>query len=199
VEAMIIEAMQQMGVKDIWVWYDVKRYWAENGTEEAAANVWEACYGYFDKRGQWEVQLEREYMQMKDFVYRRDIILSTGLPPKGCFAKLFSECKASRVKAVNRATENTHKGKIRLQRTKEEMKGVKNRFQKRKKGTALGAFATLKKSKLYQPEVILQPKEEERKQREVSQIGTAFCVTLFYLTLLPAYEGCRCNCWIVDS
>ena len=58
----------------------VADYWKENGTVEAAAKLWYACYGAFDNEPGWEKQLERSYMDMCSYTYK-----VTEDRRKGCF------------------------------------------------------------------------------------------------------------------
>ncbi len=83
------------------------------------------------------MKLEREYMAMFEYTYR-------GIEDrrKGCFARTIGQRKTDIIKMINRASEKTHQGLIRLKRLPEEI-DEKTRFRKRKKGTTLGGFVTL--------------------------------------------------------
>ena len=43
-------------------------YWKDNGTEVSAAILWQICYGSFDFRMNWELDLEKEYMKSRIFL-----------------------------------------------------------------------------------------------------------------------------------
>jgi len=115
----------------------VAEYWKANGTAEAAGKLWYACYGAFDDEPGWDVKLEKEYMGMCEYTYRE-----IEDKRKGCFARTIGQRKTDIIKMINRASEKTHQGVIRLQRLPEEM-DEKTKYKKRKKGTTLGGFVTL--------------------------------------------------------
>ena len=146
VQQMIIGHMRQLGHDNIYTWRDVKECWKQNGNEDAARSMWDACCGCFDRKPGWEVELESKYMAMKHLTYHAEKGES-----KGCFAKLFSNSKCTRVKAINRVGGRSHGGLTRVQRTKEEVAAGK-RFKKRRKGTTLGGFATIGGKEIFEPE-----------------------------------------------
>jgi hypothetical protein len=135
----------------------VADYWKENGTVEAAGKLWYACYGAFDDEPGWEVNLEQTYMEMCEYTYR-----ATEGRRKGCFSRTIGQRKTDIIKMINRASENTHHGVIRMKRLPEEM-DAKTKFKKRKKGTTLGGFVKLDGQVKYEPQ---QHKIEETKVRK---------------------------------
>jgi hypothetical protein len=72
---------------------------------------------------------------------------------KGCFARTIGQRKTDIIKMINRASEKTHQGLIRMKRLPEEI-DEKTRFRKRKKGTTLGGFVTLDGQVKYEPEKV---------------------------------------------
>ncbi len=135
----------------------VADYWKENGTVEAAGKLWYACYGAFDDEPGWEVNLEQMYMEMCEYTYR-----ATDGRRKGCFSRTIGQRKTDIIKMINRASEKTHHGVIRMKRLPEEM-DAKTKFKKRKKGTTLGGFVKLDGQVKYEPQ---QHKIEETKVRK---------------------------------
>ena len=133
----------------------VAEYWKENGTVEAAGNLWYACYGAFDDEPGWEIKLEKQYMDMCEYTYREIVERR-----KGCFARTIGQRKTDIIKMINRATEKTHKGLIRMKRTGDEIDG-KTKFKKRKKGTTLGGFVMLDGDVKYDPKQVVTTKEEK--------------------------------------
>jgi hypothetical protein len=141
----------------------VADYWKENGTVEAAGKLWYACYGAFDDEPGWEVQLEQKYMLMCDYTYR---VIDD--PKKGCFARTIGQRKTDIIKMINRASDKTHRGLIRMKRLPEEI-DEKTKFKKRKKGTTLGGFVKLDGQVKYEPEQVVasvKHKIEEQKVRK---------------------------------
>jgi len=124
----------------------VADYWKENGTVEAAGKLWYACYGAFDDEPGWEVNLEQTYMEMCEYTYR-----ATEGRRKGCFSRTIGQRKTDIIKMINRASEKTHHGVIRMKRLPEEM-DAKTKFKKRKKGTTLGGFVKLDGQVKYEPQ-----------------------------------------------
>ena len=99
-------------------------YWKENGTVEAAGKLWYACNGAFDDEPGWEVNLEQMYMEMCEYTYR-----ATDGRRKGCFSRTIGQRKTDIIKMINRASEKTHHGVIRMKRLPEEM-DAKTEFKK---------------------------------------------------------------------
>jgi hypothetical protein len=136
----------------------VAEYWKDNGTVEAAGKLWFACYGAFDNEPGWDVQLEEQYMKMCQYKYKL-----TEDKRKGCFARTIGQRKTDVIKTINRASEKTHHGLIRMKRLSEEI-DEKTKFKKRKKGTTLGGFVRLDGQVKYAPEQLLpcvQPAPEQ--------------------------------------
>jgi hypothetical protein len=141
----------------------VADYWKENGTVEAAGKLWYACYGAFDDEPGWDVQLEQMYMEMCEYTYR-----VTEDRRKGCFARTIGQRKTDIIKMINRASEKTHQGLIRMKRLPEEI-DEKTKFKKRKKGTTLGGFVKLDGQIKYEPGQVVTSvlhKMEEKKVRK---------------------------------
>jgi hypothetical protein len=128
----------------------VADYWKENGTVEAAGKLWYACYGAFDNEPGWDVQLEKMYMEMCEYTYRA----TTEARRKGCFARTIGQRKTDIIKMVNRASEKTHRGLVRMKRLSTEI-DAKTKFKKRKKGTTLGGFVNLDGQVKYEPEQVV--------------------------------------------
>ena len=161
IEQQIIAHLSELGPgRNISNFSQVLQYWKEDGSVEAAGKLWDAVYGAFDRKPGWEVELEKTYMKMKGFTYRE-------LQGKGCFAKLFSISKNTRIKAINQASKTTHKGQIRLKRKSAEV-DPKTKFKKRKKGTTLGGFAVLNGEVKFNPD---QAVAEARKTISCKQVG----------------------------
>jgi hypothetical protein len=127
----------------------VADYWKENGTLEAAAKLWYACYGAFNDEPGWEKELERSYMDMCSYTYK-----VTEVRKKGCFARTIGQRKSDVIKMINRASEKSHQGVIRMKRLPEEMNET-TKFKKRKKGTTLGGFVKLDGHVKYKPEEVI--------------------------------------------
>ena len=99
-----------------------------------------AVYGYFDENPRWEEAMERDYLKMNCLAF--DDWVGGKAGPKGCVARLFSECKKEIIKAINRYGDGSHSGRIRMKRTPEEVL-LLGKYKKRKKGTTLGGFYSL--------------------------------------------------------
>lgn len=168
VERQIVLNMRDLG-HDVMSWKNVLVLWKNNGDSETAACIWESVHGWFDKNQEWSTEWETEYMKLRNLAYKNT-------NEKGCFARLFSACKCTRVKALNRASSKTHGGKIFLQRDPAEIdEGTK--FRKREKGTTLGAFAKDENGdQLHNPKQYLVQRLKQRTERNVS-----WCVVLLCL------------------
>ena len=140
----------------------VADYWNDNGTVEAAAKLWYACYGAFDKEPGWEKELERKYMEISSYTYRL-----TDNRKKGCFARTIGQRKSDIIKMINRASETTHHGVIRMKRLPDEI-DEKTKFKKRKKGTTLGGFVKLDGQVKYEPhQVVVTSVVNEKEEKKV--------------------------------
>jgi hypothetical protein len=140
----------------------VADYWKENGTVEAAAKLWYACYGAIDKEPGWEKELERKYMEISSYTYRL-----TDNRKKGCFARTIGQRKSDIIKMINRASETTHHGVIRMKRLPDEI-DEKTKFKKRKKGTTLGGFVKLDGQVKYEPhQVVVTSVVNEKEEKKV--------------------------------
>jgi len=148
----------------------VADYWKENGTVEAAAKLWYACYGAFDKEPGWEKELERKYMEISSFTYRL-----TDNRKKGCFARTIGQRKLDIIKMINRASETTHEGVIRMKRLPDEI-DEKTKFKKRKKGTTLGGFVKLDGQVKYEPQqVVVDTSVVHETEKKKVRGKEAFC------------------------
>src|SRR6056300_20481 len=78
---------------------------------------------------------------------------------QGCFAKLFTRAKIRCVKQINEVRKDK---KLKKNRTKEELTD-ENRKKRRKKGSALGAYAKIKGGKLFSPNIDLEVIEASSK------------------------------------
>ena len=139
----------------------VADYWKENGTVESAGKLWYACYGAFDDEPGWEAQLEQKYMHMCDYTYR-----VTEDRKKGCFARTIGQRKTDIIKMINRASEKTHHGLIRMKRLSEEI-DQRTKFKKRKKGTTLGGFVKLDGVVKYDPEQVVTSVKQSIDEKQV--------------------------------
>jgi hypothetical protein len=59
---MVVENMRRQG-EDVSNFAMLKIQWRNTGTEEFAALLWNACFGFFDSEPNWELELEEEYMK----------------------------------------------------------------------------------------------------------------------------------------
>jgi hypothetical protein len=112
--------------------------------------LWYACYGAFDDEPGWDVvELEQTYMDMCEYTYR-----VTKDRRKGCFVRTIGQRKMDIIKMINRASEKTHQGLIRMKCLSEEI-DEKKKFKKQKKGTMLGGFVKLDSKVKYEPEQVV--------------------------------------------
>jgi hypothetical protein len=142
----------------------IANYWSQNGTVKAAGKLWYACYGAFDDEPGWDLKLEQMYMEKYEYTYR-----VTEDRRKGCFARTIGQRKTDIIKMINRASEKTHHGLIRLKRLSGEI-DEKTKFKKQKKGTTLGGFVKLDGQVKYEPELVatsVKQKIDEEKVRKV--------------------------------
>ena len=159
VRSKIVQHLNECSPGDSFCSIDqVAEFWRDNGTVEAAGKLWYACYGAFDEEPGWDVKLEGRYLQMCQYTYQ-----ATEEKKKGCFARTISQRKSDIIKMINRASEKTHKGQIRLKRLSEEIE-ASTKFKKRKRGTTLGGFAKLDGKVQYKPEQVVPTAEEKVRQ-----------------------------------
>jgi hypothetical protein len=143
----------------------------------------------FDTMSGWETELEREYLRdvlemsyaatddrtkvsilVILFVVTCHHLLTNSFSvfynTKGCFAKLFTRSKVRCIKQVNSLRKDMQ---IRKNRMKEELT-EDNRKKRRKKGTALGAYAVVKGTKMFAPDIDMGVLDasDERKQINLS-------------------------------
>ena len=118
-ESRIVQEMKRYGVA-ISTMMALKTQFRENSSPVFAARLWMAVYGYFDENPRWEQAMESDYLKMNCLAYD-DWVGGDKGPPKGCVARLFSECKKEIIKAINRYGDGSHSGRIRMKRTKEEV------------------------------------------------------------------------------
>lgn len=160
----------------------VADYWKENGTVEAAAKLWYACYGAFDDEPGWEKELERTYMDMCSYTYK-----VTEDRRKGCFARTIGQRKSDVIKMINRASDKSHRGLIRMKRLPEEMNET-TKFKKRKKGTTLGGFVKLDGQVKYKPEEVvprvIHENDDNKVRESLLNIVSKKCDSNSYCCLL---------------
>ena len=160
----------------------VADYWKENGTVEAAAKLWYACYGAFDDEPGWEKELERTYMDMCSYTYKM-----TEDRRKGCFARTIGQRKSDVIKMINRASDKSHCGLIRMKRLPEEMNET-TKFKKRKKGTTLGGFVKLDGQVKYKPEEVvprvIHENDDNKVRESLLNIVSKKCDSNSYCCLL---------------
>ena len=147
IEARIVNNVRLLDV-DVTNMRGLKKAFAEDGSELMAAKIWAACWNPF--RAGWDQALEKEFMDMKNLQYKKSDTMT-----KGCFARLFTDEKKEIVKSINAATEKTHKGKIRMKRTKEEVETL-GKHKKRKFGTTQGGFYSLAINDAIGPDEVLE-------------------------------------------
>lgn len=113
----------------------LREYWAAHLLDDdVAAIIWHCCYGEFDFKPKWDERLEKEYMDMNNFVY------GAGDPKtKGCFVKLINVQKREAIKGVTRGLP----AELVLKRTLPKTAPKSLRQQRRPKGETLAEFAVV--------------------------------------------------------
>ena len=189
VERRIVDHLGILGYPELSQWRNVKENWKNDELGEFPPIYWKAFYGMFDTMSGWETELEREYLRdVLEMSYTASddrtkvsirVILfvvtchhlltnsfSVFYNTKGCFAKLFTRSKVRCIKQVNSLRKDMQ---IRKNRMKEELT-EDNRKKRRKKGTALGAYAVVKGTKMFAPDIDMGVLEasDERKQINLS-------------------------------
>ena len=137
-ESRMLRNIRDDGV-DVGTFTELKEMFKEDESPTFAAKLWKACYGSFDGT-RWELDMEKEYMQMNGFSYEKKDYMKQ--VPKGCFARELSRCKCEVLKSINKAAKNARGAQIRIKRKSEEMK-EETRNKRRKKGETLCKFYNL--------------------------------------------------------
>ena len=165
VRELLVEHSKEF-LHDIMTFEQLGAYWKENGTEDTAAVLWQTCYGSFDFAIDWELHLEKEYMDNRGYSYT-----DTGKSPiKGCVARSFSLRRSEAVKILNRKSERSHKGTFYMARKDVMMKNG-NKFAKRKKGTTIGPHATIGGEHFFGVEYTIERlREQKKKGKLVSKV-----------------------------
>jgi hypothetical protein len=126
VRELLVEHSKEF-LHDIMTFEQLGAYWKENRTEDAAAILWQTCYGRFDFRINWELNLEKEYMDYCGYSYG-----DTGQSPhKGCVAQSLALRKSEAIKILNKKSKRLHKGMIYMSRKNVTLENGK-KFAKRK-------------------------------------------------------------------
>ena len=146
--------------------------------EKMVAMLFYSCYGGFDERPGWEVELEQEYMTLQGLSYEPNAFVG-GKEKKGCFSKLFTNCKNTRIKSLRHLCKKHHEVDFGLKRKSSEIT-KETRFQKRPKGSHITSFATVKGKPQYQPDVILKNSMKKEREEQVS-------VVLILLSMFVAF------------
>ena len=94
--------------------------WAKDSSVENGWKVWWALYGQFDLQKEWDISLQKQFMEEYDWSYegREDSQHNVGMSTnsikmakrgeKGCIAKLIYSTKNQMVKNLNDAARSTH-------------------------------------------------------------------------------------------
>jgi hypothetical protein len=144
---------------DIMTFEQLGAYWKENGTEDAAAILWQTCYGSFDFLINWELDLEKEYMDYRGYSY----VETAKSPNKGCVARSLALRKSEAIKILNRKSERSHKGTFYMSRKNVMLENGK-KFAKRKKGTTIGPHATIGENHFFKVEKAIERLRENKKK-----------------------------------
>ena len=163
VHALLLEHSKEF-LHGINNWDLLGDYWRDNGTEVSAAILWQICYGAFDFKINWELDLEKEYMENRGYAYEE-----TNKASKGCIARSFALRKSEAIKILNNKTQRTHKGTIYMSR-KNLTAGKGKKFAKRKKGTTIGDYATIGKQKFFGVEKVIQGLRDSKRVEVVSAL-----------------------------
>jgi len=162
VTAQIIKNAQALGLNNVNGIADLRREFQEHLTDWMAAIIWQSFFGAFDLMRNWEVRLEKEYMETMGYTYLPDTEVNpkTGKVKnlKGCFASLMSEAKNKLVSNFNDVF-SKYDTKIVLERAKGTVKGT-DVHKKRKPGTCLGPFCYIKGKPYYNPELHIKRQNE---------------------------------------
>ena len=114
---------------------DIKRSWARDDSGENAGIVYEICYGYFDDNKGWELQFEKEFMNLMNWQYKKHATIDEGDAValaeataatdgtstakgelKGCATKLITNMKDDLVKQIQHAGKSAHGKNITISR-----------------------------------------------------------------------------------
>jgi hypothetical protein len=175
VRELLVEHSKEF-LHDIMTFEQLGAYWKENGTEDAAAILWQTCYGSFDFRINWELDLEQEYMEHRGYSYG-----DTGKSPtKGCVARSLALRKSEAIKILNKKSERSHKGTFYMSRKNVTLENG-NKFAKRKKGTTIGPHATIGGEHYFKVEKAIERLRGKKKGKLVSEV-------LFYVSPQTSYS-----------
>ena len=142
IHRFFLEGLKEMNITHLATMEDIQSYWRQNckdpNVQEAIAHM---LYGYFDKRVHWEVNLEREYMRQKNWVYMDRV--NDSKDKKGCIAKVISEVKVEQTRRIQQAGKKegiyvTIKRQGPLQRRDKNRKRQKGNFYVRTAGDLNG-------------------------------------------------------------
>lgn len=169
VEAKILGTARQMDIQ-VDSMRELKAAFAGDGSELMAAKIWSSCWCPFSVG--WDTNLEGDFLKLKQARYEEKKRDHEG---KGCIARVMSEVRKEVIKSINKATDSTHQGKIRMKRTKEEVKET-GKHKKRKHGQTLGGFYSLATDEKIGPEEVLK-REGYRYDGETVSFATSSKVT----------------------
>jgi hypothetical protein len=179
VRELLVEHSKEF-LHGIMTFQQLGAYWKENGTEDAAAILWQTCYGSFDFKINWELDLEREYMSLRGYSY-----VDTGKTPvKGCVARSLALRKSEAIKILNKKSDSSHKGTIYMSRKNVASQNGK-KFAKRKKGTTIGPHATIGETDYF---------EVEKEIKRLRDDGPHVSKTLFGTCQQTSYSPIF-KCW----
>jgi hypothetical protein len=174
VRELLVEHSKEF-LHDIMTFEQLGTYWKETGTEDAAAILWQTCYGSFDFRINWELDLEKEYMDHRGYSYADN----GKSPTKGCVARSLAVRRSEAIKILNKKSERSHKGTIYMSRKNVTLeKG--NKYAKRKKGTTIGPHATIGGRNFFEVEKTIERLREKRKGQLVSEVLFNFSTQTSY-------------------
>ena len=131
---------------------EIKKWWADHGTDEAQQVIARIAFGIWDEDSGWEYKLERKYMRLKKWKYKKTpVILSpvlhsgtqepgaeadaeeTAPEPKGFVSRLLTNVKGDQVKQLQDAGKKGHGITITISRPSDTITKA-NKWKKRKKG-----------------------------------------------------------------
>jgi len=164
VRELLVEHSKEF-LHDIMRFEQLGAYWKENGTEDAAAILWQTCYGCFDFKINWELDLEKEYMDNRGYSY----VDMGKSPKKGCVARSLALRKSEAIKILNRKSEGSHKGTFYMSRKNVTLENGK-KFAKRKKGTSIGPHATIGGDHFFEVQKAIDRLRDTKKRTIVSEV-----------------------------
>lgn len=104
--------------------------------------IYECSYGYFEKKKLWQLEYEKEYMELNNMKYREGsrYVLAKDENGRGCIARLMSVANQKVIKSINNDVSMVER-QVRKNRTSEQVKeddkvrkGAGKTHTKRKKG-----------------------------------------------------------------